>query len=279
MKQLTEHEISKLSRIERYAYYEKLRTFNWSAKSLEEKESQVLNDISFYITRRDFGSLTLEEEIDVITDKTISNNIYTLNRESGISDYIQVVRQEKERFTFFCRTNSPFSQWHICNFTGATFLIEGVGGYDELKKKELMDNYFPLDIQNYNSSEQFMMYHKAMIFFDRETAHKIMSTNDVRKIKELGRMVKNFNQEIWGYYRSKIVYEGNKAKFTQNKVLKAALLSTKGTSMVETSIDDSLWSIGLSEHNQLAQNRSTWKGKNLMGEILTRIRIEMTGEY
>lgn len=64
-----------------------------------------------------------------------------------------------------------------------------------------------------------MMYHKAIVFLDRDTAQKIMSTNDVREIKELGRQVKNFDENVWRYFRGKVVYEGNKSKFTQNDAL------------------------------------------------------------
>jgi len=46
-----------------------------------------------------------------------------------------------------------------------------------------------------------MMYHKAMVFLDRETAKKIMEISDPRKIKQLGREVKNFHEDVWKYYR------------------------------------------------------------------------------
>lgn len=41
--------------------------------------------------------------------------------------------------------------------------------------------------------EQYMMYKKAMYFQDNDTAKKILETDDVAKIKSLGRIVKNYD--------------------------------------------------------------------------------------
>ncbi len=102
-----------------------------------------------------------------------------------------------------------------------------------------------------------------------------MATNNVRKIKTLGRKVENYEDKVWEYYRSSIVYEGNKAKFSQNPHLKVALFATKGTTLVEASPNDAIWGIGLAKDDPRAAKRSTWLGKNLLGEILTQISIEL----
>ncbi|NDI35490.1 NADAR family protein [Chengkuizengella sediminis] len=154
-----------------------------------------------------------------------------------------------EKFTFFWRTASPFSQWHKCNF--------------------IVDQIL------FNCTEQYMMFMKAKLFEDHLIAEKILKSSSPSDQKKLGRKVKNFDQEIWESNCKKIVYDGNFAKFTQNKQLKQKLLETKGTTIVEASPVDPIWGVGLSEDNPKILNRKTWKGTNWLGEILTQIREDM----
>ncbi|UKS26722.1 NADAR family protein [Paenibacillus sp. HWE-109] len=157
-----------------------------------------------------------------------------------------------EKFTFFWRTQSPFSQWHSCRF-----IIDG--------------NVF-------NCAEQYMMYMKASIFEDAEIAGKILASRSPSDQKKLGRNVKNFKADQWQQVCKKIVYDANYAKFTQNPELKHALLATGGTTLVEASPDDKIWGIGLAEEHPHAQNRRTWRGTNWLGDILTTLREDLIKE-
>ncbi|PZT55316.1 NADAR family protein [Paenibacillus silvae] len=154
-----------------------------------------------------------------------------------------------EKFTFFWHTASPFSQWDP-----ADFIVNGL---------------------QYTSAEQYMMHQKALLFGDLKIAEQIMSTNSASVQKKLGRQVKGFDQTVWEAECQRIVYEGNQAKFTQNEELLAALLATRGTTLVEASPDDRIWGVGLAEDNPRIRNRSTWRGTNWLGEILTRLREEI----
>lgn len=157
-----------------------------------------------------------------------------------------------EKFTFFYRSQSPFSQWYP-----ASFVIEGI---------------------TFNCAEQYMMYVKAILFNDEEMAKKIIEAKDPGKQKALGRAVRNFDPAVWEKERLNIVYKGNYAKFTQNEELKKHLLKTAGTTLVEASPRDTIWGIGLGADNPRSQDRSTWRGKNLLGEVLTRLRGELMKE-
>lgn len=42
-----------------------------------------------------------------------------------------------------------------------------------------------------------MMYKKAVCFDDKNTANKILVTDDVAEIKALGRLVANYNESYW----------------------------------------------------------------------------------
>lgn len=78
---------------------------------------------------------------------------------------------------------------------------------------------FVIDGIKFTSMEQYMMYNKAVLFNDNETALQIMRTTDVGKIKALGRSVKNYNESYWNGTRQIIVYNGLLAKFVQNQDL------------------------------------------------------------
>ncbi|KAI4170278.1 MAG: hypothetical protein LQ346_008876 [Caloplaca aetnensis] len=67
------------------------------------------------------------------------------------------------------------------------------------------------------TTEQYMMYNKAILFKDRETAKKIMLAHTPKQQQALGRKVKNFDEKIWIANREKIVEEGNWRKFCNSK--------------------------------------------------------------
>jgi len=119
-----------------------------------------------------------------------------------------------------------------------------------------------------------MMYQKALLFMDFNIADKIMKTNNPEIHKELGRKVSEFNGLIWDNCKKHIVYNGLKAKFYQNLDLLKQLLVTKGT-LVEANPYDAIWGIGLRETDREAQNRKTWRGQNLLGELLTKLKNEI----
>ena len=154
-----------------------------------------------------------------------------------------------EQFTFFW--NGPFSQWHT-----SPFIIEG---------------------KTYMTAEQYMMYCKAMFFDDVDVALQIMETENPREQKALGRKVSSFDADSWSNVAQAIVKEGTRAKFSQNPDLLEKLVATVGTTLVEASPYDKIWGIGLRETDLKCLDRSTWRGTNWLGEILTEVRIELCG--
>jgi ribA/ribD-fused uncharacterized protein len=66
--------------------------------------------------------------------------------------------------------------------------------------------------------------------------------------------------------------EGLFEKFNQNPLLKEALLNTCDTIIVEASPVDRIWGIGLTEDDPRALDQSTWRGQNLLGITLMRVR-------
>lgn len=134
---------------------------------------------------------------------------------------------------------------------------------------------FMLDYIKFSSMEQYMMFRKAMLFKDKEIAEQILKTSDVRYIKELGRKVRNFDDNIWVQHREEIVYTGLYAKFSQNVKLKEKLLKTGDAILAECAVKDKIWGIGLSMTDERNQNPNEWRGLNLLGKNLMKVRQEL----
>ncbi len=154
-----------------------------------------------------------------------------------------------EKFTYFYRSGSPFSQWYPC--------------------------YFIVYEHTFNCAEQYMMYAKALLFRDEETAMQILRARTPREQKELGRKVRGFNDTEWNRHCRDIVYQGNREKFLQNEELLQLLLDTKGTTLVEASPTDRIWGVGLTEDDPRIRSRSSWRGSNWLGEVLTKLRDDL----
>jgi ribA/ribD-fused uncharacterized protein len=163
-----------------------------------------------------------------------------------------------ERFTFFFTADSHFSQWYPRSFSGAPLFGDKT---DE-----------PMTFQN---CEQWMMYNKALLFQDKATAEEILTLESPKECKAAGRRVRNFNERIWKENNETIIYEGNRLKLTHNPDLLQKLKDTGGTTLVEASPFDRIYGIGLRAMDPRAQSRSTWRGQNLLGETLTRLRKDL----
>lgn len=139
-----------------------------------------------------------------------------------------------------------------------------------------LSNWYPVkftvDSVAFSSMEQFMMHKKAVYFGDYNIAKRILASNDVAYIKELGWLVSNYNESYWNGIRQIVVFEGLLAKFSQNESLKEQLKATNGSILAECAVKDRIWGIGLSmnDPNRLDINR--WKGQNLLGYTLMMVR-------
>lgn len=123
----------------------------------------------------------------------------------------------------------------------------------------------------YNCCEQYMMSEKAKLMNDTETFNLIMSETDPKKIKALGRKVKNFDSHLWDCYKKEVILTANLAKFTQNSELKKLLLGTGEEVIAEASPVDNVYGIGMAECKE-AEDVTNWKGSNLLGYCLMTVR-------
>ena len=134
------------------------------------------------------------------------------------------------------------------------------------------ESKFDLDGIHFVSVEQAMMYKKAILMGDERVAQHVLTTSDPKKIKQYGRSVKNWNQELWESNKIRIVTEALTAKFSQNLELQEKLLATRNAWLVEAAHYDTVWGNGLSANHPDATKPENWPGLNLLGQCLMRVR-------
>ncbi|MBP2474212.1 ribA/ribD-fused uncharacterized protein [Crossiella equi] len=139
-----------------------------------------------------------------------------------------------------------------------------------------LSQWWPVELDDdglsFRSAEHYMMFHKALLFEDQETAGKILAADHPGEAKSLGREVRGFSAQVWEARRFEIVTRGNELKFGQHEDLRAYLLGTGERVPVEASPLDAVWGIGLAADDERAQDPSQWLGENLLGFALMAAR-------
>lgn len=131
---------------------------------------------------------------------------------------------------------------------------------------------------HFNCVEQWMMFIKAWLFGDVKVAAMVLAEADPYQQKKLGRQVRGFDKRVWDRHARDLVYVGKKAQFDQNPGMKGYLMSIDCDEFVEASMYDKIWGVGMSEYNPLIRDKKNWRGKNWLGEVVTRIRNEYREE-
>ncbi len=159
-----------------------------------------------------------------------------------------------EKYAYFWKPESVFSNWRITVF----YLADGV---------------------RVNCGEMALMYAKAKLFKDYETAALILAADDPKELKALGRKVRNFDERIWFQHRERIVTDMLMQKFSQQDDYKKALLETEHRVIVETSPYDKIYGIGMTTEEIIkkGENPANWKGLNLLGKCLMTVRATLKG--
>jgi hypothetical protein len=134
---------------------------------------------------------------------------------------------------------------------------------------------FEADGVPFSSMGQYMMYRKACLFSDKPVANEILSTDNVGKIKALGRKVAGYDDVIWSGMRQVIVYNGLLEKFRQNAELQKMLSETGTCILAECAVKDRIWGIGLGMHDENRFSMGKWQGQNLLGFTLMEVREQL----
>lgn len=141
-----------------------------------------------------------------------------------------------------------------------------------------MSNFYKCSFEDpetglvYCCSEQYFMYQKCLLFNpdNKKLLQQILKSTNQHEIKQCGRKVKNYNDEIWNDKRYKIMKKGLLLKFT-DKDLKQKLLSTGDKKLYEASKYDKIWGIGYSPEDAIDTDEKYF-GQNLLGKCLMDVR-------
>lgn len=142
-----------------------------------------------------------------------------------------------------------FSQWYKSPFT-----VEGI---------------------RYVTAEQYMMARKALLFHDYRIFDRIIREENPQECKKLGKLVQGFKGHVWDKCKDDIVYRANMAKFSSNHEIQQILLDSGNALLAEASPYDRIWGIGRSADDPKAKYPELWKGENLLGKALMRVRYEL----
>ena len=175
-----------------------------------------------------------------------------------INSYVAIIKNRKERnngmkvITFHNPDveNGYLSNWYLSDFT--------VG-----------------DVK-YTSMEQYMMHQKAVVFGDNEIAKQILATDDVAYIKQLGRRVSGYIDNVWNGVRQIIIFEGLMAKYSQNPELGEKLKATGNAILAEAAVNDRIWGIGLAMKDPKRLEPKQWNGQNLMGYATMLVKEKLS---
>src|SRR5437868_9173235 len=176
-----------------------------------------------------------------------------MSQTNKIESYIAFWRPE-DQYNYF-------GQWYMSEFKFTNDIVATLPTYITSlslykNKKDVIDMLS--DNIVYNNAEKFMMMGKAALFDDKEIFKKILNTESPKTQRALGRLVKNFDDQIWDMYCKDIVTLGNYLKFSQNNELKNNLLSTKGNVLIEGSPLDKIWGVGLKFDDPNIQFKNKW---------------------
>ena len=145
-----------------------------------------------------------------------------------------------------------------------------------------MSNWSPKDLNiiynglKFTNSEQLFMWHKAQYFRDYETGTRIVNEGHDPKIaKDLGRQVKNYDDKKWSLLREYYMYLAVKSKFESFDELSNLLIDTGNKILVEASPIDKIWGVGIAEKDDNILDEANWKGLNLLGIVLMKVRNEL----
>ncbi len=145
-----------------------------------------------------------------------------------------------------------------------------------------MSNWTPSNLKIYydgelfTNSEQIFMYIKAKFFGDENKAGEIVRLGSNPAIaKKLGREVSGYDEEAWSASRFDAMYAAVKAKFESDRVLSRQLMETDTKTLVEASPVDIIWGVGIHEKDDSILDENNWKGQNLLGKVLMKVRTEI----
>ena len=212
----------------------------------EKANSAVYSFVKDYLENKTSAIPDSVEEETVETnhdDVTANRKTYKVFYEKCLPVCEKLVHKQDSDTLVYDGRYSPFSPLHPAPFT--------------------------VDGQRFSCAAQYIMYHKALLFGDEETAEQILRSRDLEEIISL--KVYGLKVEKWGEHAEKIMADANFYKFSQNPKLKQLLLRTGDLHLGQTQTD-TFYGTGVPLHKTEALDRNHWKGENRDGKALMMTR-------
>jgi len=123
-----------------------------------------------------------------------------------------------------------------------------------------------------HDSETAIMLEKASLMGDKKIFEQLKISKYPSYSKKLGREVSNWNQKLWDENIENIALYVLTVKFTSFPQFKQLLVKTKNAILVEASPHDRIWGIGMKYNDSNIRNPDRWKGQNILGFTLMKVR-------
>lgn len=110
-------------------------------------------------------------------------------------------------------------------------------------------------------------YFQAQKFAGTSHEEDLCLADSPMEVAKMGRDRKRPLRKDWEAVKDDIMHEALRAKFTQNKELKAILLETGDAELVEHTANDNYWGDG-----------GDGSGKNMLGKLLMELREDLRND-
>ena len=151
--------------------------------------------------------------------------------------------------------------------------------YHEYEKDGYLSNWYESSFRfgpwTFPTSEHWMMWQKAQLFWDRESAERILAATSLDEVKKLGKQVKPYDDGAWAEVRVPAMRVGLRQKFAQNERLLNDLLSTGSAVLAEAAPNDRTWGLGIGKGDPRLGDPLEWHGRNLLGITLMDVRSDL----
>ena len=213
----------------------------------EKTSSAMCTFVKDYLISRDSASLNLVEEMTTKKNNNyVTNNLKT--HQQGLPEKClpvceKLIHKQDADTLVYNSTYSPFSTLHPAPFT--------------------------VDGQRFSCAAQYIMYHSALLFGDKETAGIILKSRNLEEMITL--KVYGFKPEKWIQHVETIMRNAAVNKFSQNPTLGQLLLRTGDLDLRERNTN-TFYGTGVFGNEREALNREQLTGENIAGKALMDAR-------
>jgi len=220
--------------------------------------------IKKYNTLEEFKALGSQEEKDdyLLIERAIivSYDDHFLqiqhNLDNLINNFIDL-RHNKEHY--FIQSDDPlFSIYSNLKFEGKTNFYNPEDYLSSFSNQA-----------NFSSLYQYIIFHKAILFLDRESAHNILKTKSKRELITLEASIMNVDKGVWCKYRVEIGERGIRDILKSNEKFKTEL-HNKAYNFLVFKDEIPFWGV-----NSRSKDTLGWTQYNYLGKLLTKICLEL----